>query len=483
MPLELNEEQHVASAGESSADAQNTAALAGRWGDFMPIDQWTPPRITAQFKGLEFRRYNMSPETWIKTPDSRFGDSTPDTYERCFAGVQESIQELAAMLQHSQGKAQPPISRRSSATESVDEGKAVDDQVADGLSYNLRWNTLSLTSQSNQSTAVDHSTRSDDDAPAYDLGWGATVTLGQEAGVVLCDEDALAYDLGWGVTTAAEQPMQQDVTPVSGDADDGPVYDLGWGVNSLGEEPMEEDDDDGPSYDLGWGSAPSGEQLIPQDVIDPTNEGPSYDLGWGEDQVTSRCPSPLSPLPESSAPMDLDHDIRDSSPIHYGSEAEDAILRSLSIYPGLRTTPIHHTYVIRPIRYPSASSATCLSHAFHMSPVHPMRSIHHLSVSCVPYVTHPSHPLPVRHTYVVRYPSVSSVSSVTFVRYQIVSSVRHPPHPSLIRHLSVARNICRPIILPSLSSRIRRIHPILSRPSSVPTVKVDPYRMTQTWSY
>ncbi|KAG0691548.1 hypothetical protein DFH29DRAFT_1010793 [Suillus ampliporus] len=57
MPLELNEEQHVASASESSAaaDAQNTAALAGQWGNFMPIDQWTPPRITHQFKGLEFR--------------------------------------------------------------------------------------------------------------------------------------------------------------------------------------------------------------------------------------------------------------------------------------------------------------------------------------------------------------------------------------------------------------------------------------------
>ncbi|KAG0692271.1 hypothetical protein DFH29DRAFT_882730 [Suillus ampliporus] len=200
----------------------------------MPIDQWTPLRITAQFKGLEFRSlgYNMSLETWIETPDSCFGDLTPDTYERCFA----------AMLQHSQGKARPPISGWSSATESVNEGKAVNDQVADGPLYNLR---------GNQSTAVDHSTGSDDDAPVYDLAWGATVTSGQEAEVVLCDEDALAYDLGWGVTTAAEQPMQQDVTPVSGDADDGPVYDLGWGVNSPGEEPMEEDDDDGPSYDLG----------------------------------------------------------------------------------------------------------------------------------------------------------------------------------------------------------------------------------------
>ncbi|KAG0693783.1 hypothetical protein DFH29DRAFT_1006936 [Suillus ampliporus] len=329
MPLELNEERHVASAGESSADAQNTAALAGRWGNFMPIDQWTPPRITAQFKGLEFRSlgYNMSPgNSGSKTPDSCFGDSTPDTYERCFAGVQESIQELAAMLQHSQGKAWPPISGWSSATESVNEGKAVDDQVDDGPSYNLGWNTLPLTSQSNQSTVVDHSTGSDDDAPAYDLGWGATVTSGQEGGVVLRDDDAPAYDLGWGVTTAAEQPMQEDVTTVSGDADDGPVYDLRWGVNSPGEEPMEEDND-GPSYDLGWGSAPSGEQLIPQDVIDPTDKEPSYDLGWGEVRVTSRCPSPLSPLPDSSAPMDLDRDIRDTSPVHYGSETKDAILR------------------------------------------------------------------------------------------------------------------------------------------------------------
>ncbi|KAG0701030.1 hypothetical protein DFH29DRAFT_876209 [Suillus ampliporus] len=243
-----------------------------------------PLRITAQFKGLEFRTA-LEIRLLIHT-------------ERCFAGVQESIQELAAMLQHSQGKARPPISGRSSATESVDEGKAVDDQVDDGPSYNLGWNTLPLTSQSNQSTVVDHSTG--------------------KGGVVLRDDDALAYDLGWG----------EDVTTISGDADDGPIYDLGWGVNSLGEEPMEEDeDDDGPSYDLRWGSAPSGEQLIPQDVIDPTDEEPSYDLGWGEVRVTSRCPSPLSPLPDSSAPMDLDCDIRDTSPVHYGSETEDAILR------------------------------------------------------------------------------------------------------------------------------------------------------------
>ncbi|KAG0692374.1 hypothetical protein DFH29DRAFT_1008773 [Suillus ampliporus] len=288
--------------------------------------QWTPPGITPQFKGLEFRRYNMSPETRIKTLDSHFGDSTPDTYEHCFAGVEESIQELAAMLQHSQGKAWPPISGWSSATESVDEGNTVNDLVDNGPSYNLGWNTLPLTSQSNQSTAVDHLTGSDDDAPAYDLGWGATVTSGQQGGVVLCDDNAPACDLGWGVTTVAEQPMQQDVTPVSSNADDGPVYDLGWGINSPGEEPMQEDNN-GPSYDLGWGSAPSGEQLILQDVIDLTDEGPLYDLGWGKDQVTSRCPSPLSPLPDSSAPMDLDHDIRDSSPIHYGSETEDTILR------------------------------------------------------------------------------------------------------------------------------------------------------------
>ncbi|KAG0698402.1 hypothetical protein DFH29DRAFT_878012 [Suillus ampliporus] len=181
MPLELNKEQYVAS--------------AGWWGDFMPIDQWIPLRIRPQFKGLEFR-------------NSHFGDLTPDAYEHCFASMKEFIQELA-----------------------------------------------------------------DDDE-----GLG---------GVILGDENVPAYDLRWGVTTAAEQPMQQDITPVSSNKDDEPIYNLGWGVNSVG--------------------------------------------GVKTEVIKSRCPSPLSPLPESSASMDLDHDNRDSSPededIHYGSEAKDVILQ------------------------------------------------------------------------------------------------------------------------------------------------------------
>ncbi|KAG0707291.1 hypothetical protein DFH29DRAFT_871641 [Suillus ampliporus] len=224
MPLELNEEQHAAS-----------ATLAEWWGDFMPIDQ-------PHFKGLEFRRYNMNLETQIKTLDSHFGDLTADSPSRNWLG-----------------KSLPSTSGQSSMTESVNEGKAANGPVVDEPSYNLGWNVLPLPSPGNPSTSVDDST-GNDEGPAYALGWAVTVTLGEQEEVGLGDEDMPAYDLRWGVTTEAEQPMWEDTILVSRNEDNGPTYDLGWGVTSAGKQPIQ------------------------QDIIDVADKGPLYDLGWGKDQ-------------------------------------------------------------------------------------------------------------------------------------------------------------------------------------------------------
>ncbi|KAG0692349.1 hypothetical protein DFH29DRAFT_1008803 [Suillus ampliporus] len=132
------------------------------------------------------------------------------------------------------------------------------------------------------------------------------------------------------------------------------------------------------------------------------------------------------------------------------------------------------------IRISWSSHDTRPSYACH--PSHPLsiRVARYMSVSCVPYVTRPSHafhPLPIRLICAVRYLSVIrlcyvlSVIRPLSVSRPLLDRVTRPSsaHPSLIRHPSVARNIRGPIILPSLSSRIRRI---LSYP--VPSV-VRPY--------
>ncbi|KAG1721905.1 uncharacterized protein EDB91DRAFT_1088319 [Suillus paluster] len=266
----------------------------------------------------------MSPETWIETLNSRIGDSTPDEYEHSFAGVEESIQELAAMFDKSQGMSEPSTPERS-----ADLDKEVNGLVDDSPSYNLGWNVPSAALSSNPSPSVDDNTGDDGDEEGlgYDLGWGLNVTLGQPPEVVMDEDDAPVYDLGWGSTHSGEQPIQQDAIDGAGD---GHRYDLGWGPAPAGEHWMEEEDDDDdndndePSYDLGWGSTPASEHPMQQEVVDLTGEDePSYDLGWGEHQVRSTALSPLSPIPASLGPMDLDADNGEG---HSYDEAEDAIL-------------------------------------------------------------------------------------------------------------------------------------------------------------
>ncbi|KAG1752340.1 uncharacterized protein EDB91DRAFT_1077768 [Suillus paluster] len=289
------------------------------WGDFVPIDQWEPLRVQSRFQHLQFRRYDMSPETQIETLDSHIRDSTPDEYECSFAGVEESIQELADMFDKSWGMSKP-----STPEQSADGDKEVNGLVDDNPSYDLGWNIPSAALSSNPSPSVDDNTRDDDDdeGPGYDLRWGPNVTSAQPPEVMMDEDDVPACDLGWGSTHSGEQPIQQDV--IIG-ASDGHTYDLGWGQAPVGEHWMKEDDDDDePLYNLRWGSTPVSEHPMQQEVVDLTDEdGPSYNLWWGEHQVRSTALSPLSPIPASLGPMDLDADDREGRSY---SEAEDVIL-------------------------------------------------------------------------------------------------------------------------------------------------------------
>jgi hypothetical protein len=54
-PLEIPETQMTATAGKSSTDAEYHTALARWWGDFVPMDQWTPPKVALRFKNFKFR--------------------------------------------------------------------------------------------------------------------------------------------------------------------------------------------------------------------------------------------------------------------------------------------------------------------------------------------------------------------------------------------------------------------------------------------
>ncbi|KAG1781326.1 hypothetical protein EV702DRAFT_1193506 [Suillus placidus] len=168
MPLETCEEQNAAS-----------AALAEWWGDFVPIDQWTPPRVRHQFQDLNFKRYDMSSETQIETLDSHHGDSTPDIYDWCFAGMEESIKELSSMFdvawrQHA-ANGQAPTS------ESTHDDEEADELFDDGPSFDLGWNILPAASLDDVPTVDNRSTTSsasdgDEEGPAYDLGWGVQAT-------------------------------------------------------------------------------------------------------------------------------------------------------------------------------------------------------------------------------------------------------------------------------------------------------------------
>ncbi|KAG1834635.1 hypothetical protein DFJ58DRAFT_735768 [Suillus subalutaceus] len=313
-PLETRE-LNAPSAGESHNGTDRKRALAEWMGDFIPIDQWTPPRVTHKFKDLKFRRYNISPEHRIEMPESHLGDSDPDAYDRAYSGIDEYIDELAAMCSQDWTQDQHPASTESPTVESLREEEQIDQLM-------------------------------DEDAPSYNLGWtqdevspsGESLMLGKRSSLTMTAMMDPAYTLGWG-------PMQSNQP----DEDGAPSYDLdgekkhravssnireskcswmemtrwvtisggGLHLQSSGDAPMEQDDTisedgDGPGYDLGWGN---------RNIIDLTNEDePVYDLGWGvqgngEGNVDSRSSSPLSPLPSSPGQMDLDEDTdRASSP-------------------------------------------------------------------------------------------------------------------------------------------------------------------------
>ncbi|KIK33287.1 hypothetical protein CY34DRAFT_18462 [Suillus luteus UH-Slu-Lm8-n1] len=273
----------TASAGKSSPPTDRQQALAQWWGDFVPIDQWTPPKVKPQFEGLEFRRYNMSPETRHDIPGGDLGDHEPGDYERAFAGVDEAIEELSAMFNETWDRNNPPASGLSTTTRSDEE--EVDQLMGDDSpSYDLGWGALPAEDEA-------------DDGPAYDLGW-TTLQDENEA------DDEPAYDLGWtshptvDVDAPGESMDHQADGPAADniDNDDGPAYDLGWG-ESTSVNPGCPDvvkapsDDDASTYDLGSGDAPASPE-----VIDLTSDdGPTYDLGWD-----MRPSSPLSPLDLSS---------------------------------------------------------------------------------------------------------------------------------------------------------------------------------------
>ncbi|KAG1761028.1 hypothetical protein EV702DRAFT_1207504 [Suillus placidus] len=296
MPLETHGEQNAAS--------------AEWWGDFVPIDQWKPPRVRHQFKDLEFRKYDMGPETWIDTLDSHVGDSTPDVYDRSFAGLDDYLEELLGMFNQYLIEA----SGQSPMTESVNDEEEVDDLMdEDSPSYDLGWNLIPAAPQDSASPSGGSTiTNCDDDSePAYDLGWGdAAPTSGAD------------FELGEGPTT----PISDDEVQ----AGDGPMYDLRWESASPVDNPWMKMMKMGPRTTLGGGP----ELMITlktcktigsvfrvngqhHDIIDLTNDndnGPSYDLRWGVQangkaaDVKSGSSSPLSPPPSSLDPMDVDHD-------------------------------------------------------------------------------------------------------------------------------------------------------------------------------
>ncbi|KAG2746278.1 hypothetical protein P692DRAFT_20876386 [Suillus brevipes Sb2] len=294
----------TAAAGKSYITTLRQQALAQWWGNFVPIDQWTPPAVKPMFEGQRFQRYDMSLETRLETLDSNFGDSEPSTYEKHFAGVTEVIEELSAMFDKGWARTLPALTGRS-PTPSVDEELEVDQLMDDDSpSYDLGWTPLPAPTENDVSADEEPSynlgwdnTMQDDgphtdmeaakasgdqnaEGPAYDLGWGALPSVEEGAADDdNDDEDGPTYDLGWGVTPSVNEVAARD----GHDDADGPTYDLEWGAPPSVEEVAARDghdDADGPTYDLGWGAPPSVEEVVVRDGRDD-GDGPTYDLGWG----------------------------------------------------------------------------------------------------------------------------------------------------------------------------------------------------------
>ncbi|KAG1904981.1 uncharacterized protein F5891DRAFT_1183639 [Suillus fuscotomentosus] len=248
IPL-TNEELDTILAG----DLRKTA-LAKWWGNFVPIDQWTPPNVRHTFKDLPFRKYDMTPETQIDSPDNYWGDSTPDIYNHNFAGVEEAIHELSAMFEDDwvKSRSQPPSVGSPPTTKSIDE-ELMD---CDGLLYDLGWDGISAVSQevrppSEQGMAADN-------GPIYDLGW---------SGLMYHKADGInqspVYDLSW-----TSDPIPPLVVPADEIKED-PIYDLGWSCPvMLPEEAKATDDNYDPAYDLSWVATMVESAAMDNDVID-----------------------------------------------------------------------------------------------------------------------------------------------------------------------------------------------------------------------
>ncbi|KAG1856168.1 hypothetical protein F4604DRAFT_1932034 [Suillus subluteus] len=299
---------HGTSAGEYHADGLKKQSLAEWWGNFVLIDQWTPPRVRRRFPDLQFRRYNMAPETRIETIGD-LGDSTPDRYDQACSGLDEYIEELSSMFDEDWAKSRDPALLLSPTMESADEEEEVDELVDDDSpSYDLGW--------SNASSEPSDALPLDDGGPVYDLGWGQIAPEARSdsgssgpddtLGSGLEDDDP-AYDLGWGQTAPK---IQSDGTS-SGPEDDEPSYDLGWGGFSSDKQPIDEDsakseDEDSPAYNLGWGVGATGTN---QDVIDLTNDN----------GLTSQGNNVIDLTRSSPGPMDLDRDESPSGTMEHGS--------------------------------------------------------------------------------------------------------------------------------------------------------------------
>ncbi|KAG2108743.1 uncharacterized protein F5147DRAFT_652730 [Suillus discolor] len=204
MPL-TSEQPDPISAGESFVSALQQKALAKWWGNFVPIDQWTPPNIRHKFKDLPFRKNDMTAEIRIDTPESHLGDSTPDVYNCNFARVEEAIQELS-------DKVEEPMD-------------------CDGSLYDLGWDGISAVSQdvgppSEQDMAAEVAKAADDnDDPVYDLSWVATTVE-----LTVMDNSVIDLTIDETPEPSAPLPMEEEVIDLT--KEDSPVYDLGWGSSA-----------------------------------------------------------------------------------------------------------------------------------------------------------------------------------------------------------------------------------------------------------
>ncbi|KAG2743369.1 hypothetical protein P692DRAFT_20878714 [Suillus brevipes Sb2] len=80
-PIRTSGARREPSTSECDDDPRQTQALADWWGDFVPLEDWIPPRVSNRFARWGIKRYNMSPEVRIDTMNDH-GDSTPDQYDR-----------------------------------------------------------------------------------------------------------------------------------------------------------------------------------------------------------------------------------------------------------------------------------------------------------------------------------------------------------------------------------------------------------------